>query len=131
MADRAFGDAPVESTIAAVVSAPDSTSILANITPAQLGVSTGPAARGVRTYQVTWLLGGSTNGNFLFGLTTASTGASSLGITQSASIAFSPPNQTAQYTMPYRISSGLHLRVQPNSTFSGNAFAKIVAEPLL
>jgi hypothetical protein len=124
MAFHDWGNLPVKSTDVSVAN-PDTATLVAELTPAQLAaVST----RANVPYRVNWRVGASTGAIFLLEVAT-STGLGSTAIRESCMV-FTGSNQTAQYLDHYRVQPGDRLRVRVGSSFTGTAAAQISAEPL-
>ncbi len=126
MAWRDAGNQAVESSVLAVTSNPTTSALLAEIDATQLGSTAWPRHR---EYMVTWVCGASSLASFRLDQA-LSTGLGSTAI-RSRTVVFTGANQSAQFVLPYTLEPSDRLRVTVDSSFTGNAFVKIKAEPLV
>lgn len=125
MSWRDWGNQAIKSTELSVVGNPSSSALLAEIDSTQFGSTSWPASK---EYLVSWVVGASSLASFRLEHC-LSTGLGSTAI-RDRTVIFSPVGQSGQYVMNYTIEPGDRLRVRVDSTFTGNAFAKITAEPM-
>lgn len=135
MAEWALGSPPIVQPLSTVVvtANPSTASLIAELEPTSSGLYNGlypgSSTNAHRNFQVTWICGASTNATWRLeqclstGLDMSTAGRWSMAV-------ITPSNQTAQYTHRLRLTIGDRLRVRVNSSFTGNAAAQIIAEPL-
>ena len=124
-----FGEANrvLESTTLNVVANPDTATIVAEISSANLTVRGG----GER-YQVTWVVGGSTAVIWLLEQAQSTNlDMSSVGTYRSQIVAVTPTNQSAQFVTRHNVYQGDLLRCRVQSSLTANVSAKIIAEPMV
>lgn len=127
------GNAPINSTGAGFVTNPSTSALIAEIDSTQLAVVLQSAVSGAgraSAFRVTWIIGTNQSTAVAFRLEQAlSTGLGSTGI-RDRTFAVSGPGQSAQFVLNHKLQPGDRLRVVPDSSFAGTAYAKIQAEPL-
>jgi hypothetical protein len=127
MADFGPGNRSFHSTTLGVTTNPTTSALIAAIDST---VVDGFVPAGARPVLATWLLGASTN------VTWALEQALSTGLDMSTAgrsqvVVFTASNQTAQYVTRHVVEPGDQFRCRVLSTFTGNAGAKIIIEPLV
>lgn len=118
------GNVPIMSTGAGYGSDPSTATLLAEIDSTQLGT----ILSGGQAFQVTAILGASTNAQWLVEQC-LSTGMGSTAVRASVTL-ITPTNMSGQYTWKWKLEPGDRLRARVNSSFTATTSAKLLAEPL-
>ena len=120
---RDWGSVPVNST-GGLETNPSTDTLIAEIDSTQLGA----VLSGGSVYQVSWLVGASTNAVWQFEHC-LSTGLGSTAIRDQAFVQ-TPAGQSGQYVLSYKLQKGDRLRARLQAAITGVATCKISAEPM-
>ena len=127
MAWRDWGNPPICSTGAGLVSNPSTATLIAEIDSTQLGTARFTAGQH-KVLQVTWLIGADTSATWQLEVaaSTTLTGAPSTAVDMVW--VKTPTGQSGQYVTTHRVGPNARARARVNSTFTGSATASIIAE---
>lgn len=127
MSWRDWGNPPILSTGAGLVSNPSTATLIAEIDSTQLGTKDFAPGQH-RTLQCTWIVGADTSATWQ--LEAAGSTALTAGPSTSVDMVWvkTPTGQSGQYITVHRVGPNARVRARVNSTFTGNATASIIAE---
>jgi len=129
MASRNWGNQPICSTGAGLVSNPSTSTLIAEIDSTQLGTVNFRTGMH-QVLQCTWIIGADTNATWQLEV------ANSTSLTAAPSSAVdmvfvkTPSGQSGQYVTTHKVGPNARARARVNSTFTGSAVASIIAEYL-
>lgn len=123
----ATGNRSINSTTLGVTSNPTTGTLLAEI---DCNSSMATVRRGGEPWQVSWIIGTQTTLATFLLEQTSSTGLDISTSGRDQTVAMVSSGQSAQFVTKHNVEPGDRFRVRVQSSFTGGAAAKIIAEPL-